>query len=107
MKQMKILTEQLNAVTATVHGRVDRLMPGGRVILATAPLVMTIAAAGLLGMPFPSNAYQIVTVNGNLWACQHSCVVMEINDVLWVRDSAGGWVARIGLSGEAVQNDPL
>lgn len=54
-----------------------------------------------------SNAYETVTVNGNLWACQHSCVVTEIGGALWVRDSAGGWAARIALNGEAVQNDPL
>lgn len=104
---MKGPAGRTRAATAAMLARANRFVPGRRTLPATAPAVLTVAALSLLGAPLSSNAYETVTVNGNLWACQHSCVVTEIGGALWVRDSAGGWAARIALNGEAVQNDPL
>lgn len=56
----------------------------------------------LMMVPLTSEAYQTVTVNGDLYACQHSCNVSIRNGTYWVTDSAGGWAARIATNGTPI-----
>lgn len=57
---------------------------------------LLLGAAALAMVPFVSAAYETVTINGNLYACQHSCDVTFHRDGGYsVRDSKGGWAARI------------
>jgi len=46
----------------------------------------------VLGMVSAAVAVGVVTVNGQSWACQNSCVVTAENGRISITDSGGGWI---------------
>lgn len=69
--------------------------------MAALAVIPALLVGGLF--TFDVNAYEKVEVDGDLYACQNHCQVDHMqNGAYTVRDSQGGWTAKIEVDGGAI-----